>query len=255
MELANLENVAISCVTAEEAIACCSLASDLGLNWCTGASFKDKINWSDYKAETCYDFLEGSYCEISFFKSVSYKIQSADWFLENFKTKEEKEKSGSTLMDLYNNADSSTKKLSESRFSKEELGIKEELPNTWEEFCSKNNIKKGEVCIDAYSNIVNMSKYAIRNSNSDINLLPNEKTAKAFLALMQLIQLRDCYRDGWEPDWNTFDEKYCIYNIGNKIDTNIFLDISIILSFQSKEIRDKFYNNFKDLIEVAKEFI
>jgi hypothetical protein len=33
------------------------------------------------------------------------------------------------------------------------------------------------------------------------------------------------------------------------------LDISIILSFQSKEIRDKFYNNFKDLIEIAKEFI
>lgn len=253
MELVNLENVAISCVTAKEAIACCSLASDLGLNWYSGASFKDKINWTDHKEETCYNFLEGTYCKISFFKSISYKIQSADWFLENFKIK--KEKDGSTLMDLYNNADSSTKKLLESRFSKEELGIKEELPNTWEEFCSKNNIKDGEVYINIFSDISGMKENTIRDFNMDANILPNEKTAKAFLALMQLIQLRDCYRDGWEPDWNTFDEKYCIYNIGNKIDTNIFLDISIILSFQSKEIRDKFYNNFKDLIEIAKEFI
>ena len=35
--------------------------------------------------------------------------------------------------------------------------------------------------------------------------------AEAFLALMQLIQLRDCYRQEWKPIWEKNENNYCIY--------------------------------------------
>ena len=73
---------------------------------------------------------------------------------------------------------------------------------------------------------------------------------------MQLIQLRNVYRQGWTPDWKSYDEiKYSIHAYGGKIERNNFNLANSVISFQSEEIRDKFLNNFKDLIEQAKELL
>ena len=75
---------------------------------------------------------------------------------------------------------------------------------------------------------------------------------------MQLHQLRDCYRQGWEPDWLDYkSKKYCIVYDGNICNHVIVITTCtrVFLSFQSKEIAEKFVNNFSDLIKKAGELI
>lgn len=135
----------------------------------------------------------------------------------------------------------------------EMVGI--ELPKTWEEFCENNPIRWGETII--YNNGKEIMALGVGdNRDSSIkNILPNKATAEAFLALMQLIQLRDCYRQGWKPDWKNNENKFVIEIIDGEITTYWDNRRSRTLSFQSIEVRDKFFENFSDLIEKAKELI
>ena len=86
-------------------------------------------------------------------------------------------------------------------------------------------------------------------------MLPSEEAANAHLALMQLHQLRDCYRQGWVPDWNDLEFKYCIYCIRNYYKICQSMNNNYFLSFQSQEIAEKFLKNFKDLIKQAGDLI
>jgi len=128
-----------------------------------------------------------------------------------------------------------------------------ELPKTWEEFCVNNPIKPNEAFIFVNSSIVNYNYPSNkREKDVDADLLPSKEYAKAMLALCKLIQLRDCYNDGWKPDWSDKSEKHCIfYNKGN-VELFVRNSWSCILVFKSRELRNEFYNNFKDLIEQAK---
>lgn len=129
------------------------------------------------------------------------------------------------------------------------------LPKTWEEFCENNPIGWGETII--YNNSKEIMALGVGdNRDSSIkNILPNKATAEAFLALMQLVQLRDCYRQGWNPDWKDGSKKHCIVVYDSYIHKESYLKLNTTLSFQSEEIRDKFMKNFSDLIEKAKELI
>ena len=132
--------------------------------------------------------------------------------------------------------------------------IKPQLPKTWEEFCRQNKIEKNECYLDACSCIV---KAFIRErcEDSDRNVLPNKQAAEAHLALMQLHQLRDCYRQGWEPNWRNTSSKHCIRKQGNSY-IIVCCGISVtFLSFQSREIAYEFLTNFRELIEQAGDLI
>lgn len=131
--------------------------------------------------------------------------------------------------------------------------VKIGLPKTWEEFCGDNPIKKNEYFIDEYGEITYAAeKHRATNLK---NILPNKETAEAFRALMQLIHLRDCYRQGWTPDWEQPYKKYCIYCEGNSVFPFDSTFNSRVLSFQSENISEDFLANFRDLIYKAKELI
>lgn len=166
---------------------------------------------------------------------------------------ETKEKNGS-IAEMYACSNDELKKVLEGKFTKEELGIKEELPNTWEEFCEQNKVTSKEAYIDLDSSIRNVG-IGRRDSDDDRNFLPSEQSAEAHLALMQLEQLRDKYRQGWLPDWFDNCNKFTIYKRCNSIQTEISQHVNHFLAFQSEKLRDKFFNNFKDLIEIAKDLI
>lgn len=128
---------------------------------------------------------------------------------------------------------------------------KKELPKTWEECIAK--IKDLEYI---------SSSGGIKEVNFDVNLVTDHINdipiglGKPILALMQLLVCREVYRQGWKPNWTNGDEnKYCIINDINKIEKITCLFNSKVLSFQSKEIRNKFLENFKELIKEAKELI
>lgn len=138
-------------------------------------------------------------------------------------------------------------------FTEEEL-TKVELPKTWEEFCSQFKIH-GEYYIYIDSSIKeNSDDY--RNSIFDRNMLPSKKAAEAHLALMQLHQLRDCYRQGWKPNWLDDDNKYCIvYNSAYNYSISINKSTRVFLSFQSREIAQLFLDTFRNLIKEAGDLI
>lgn len=128
---------------------------------------------------------------------------------------------------------------------------KKELPNRWEECIAK--IKDLE-CIDSNGDIDEVD-FNFGIIYDHVNDVP-KGLGKPILALMQLLVCREVYRQGWKPDWTNGDEnKYCIINDIDKITKITCLFNSKVLSFQSKEIRNKFLENFKDLIEEAKELI
>lgn len=140
-------------------------------------------------------------------------------------------------------------------YSEEELS-KVELPKTWEEFCNNRPIKHKECYITAFSDIKELDEHnETRSTDLDRNVCPSKKSAEAHLALIQLEQLRDCYRQGDIPNFNNCNEKYCIVKTKNDIHVVSVYDINRFLSFTKKEVAEKFLINFKPLIKIAEDYI
>ena len=138
--------------------------------------------------------------------------------------------------------------------------IKPELPKSWEEFCEKYPKVKKEYYID-FDSDVEVAYEENRKVLSDRNLLPSKESTEAHLALMQLHQLRDCYRQGWVPDWNNAKQtKYCIENYSNthynvSYTTYVYTTYVHFLAFQSEEVAKEFLNNFGDIIKKAGDLV
>lgn len=139
-------------------------------------------------------------------------------------------------------------------FEELHLPEKKELPNSWEEWIKQNPMVKDEYFIGINSDIHHIEEMN-RINGLDNHLIDTQKDAEAILALIKLKRLRDEYRQGWEPNYGDHSDKYVIICHKTAITCDMFIHYNAILSFQSAEIRDKFYANFKDLIEQAKEFI
>lgn len=133
---------------------------------------------------------------------------------------------------------------------------KKELPRTWEEFCKNYPREKGESHIDLYSEICT-SSYAgySREIDRDRNILPSKQAAEAHLALIQLHQLRDAWREGWVPDWKDDEQdKYSIIKSKGEYEI-IQAYISRFLAFQDEKRADEFKDCFIDLIRKAGDLI
>ena len=134
--------------------------------------------------------------------------------------------------------------------------LKPNLPKTWEEFCNNYKIQEEECYINIDAEIEKAVLSRNRLIYGDSNVLPNKQAAEAHLALIKLHQLRDCYRQGWVPNWNNEDEER--YSILHDTIHYIITDTTIaskFLTFQSEEIAKEFLDNFRDLIEQAGDLI
>lgn len=121
---------------------------------------------------------------------------------------------------------------------------KKELPKTWEEL---------EI-INGYSNLntdICFNNYKTSNCKNK-NIFATKEQAEASIAIAQLSQLREVYRNGWVPDWSDDELKYCIEFYQDKINTRDYMYFSLFLSFQDAKTRDLFLENFRELIERAK---
>lgn len=136
--------------------------------------------------------------------------------------------------------------------------IESQLPKTWEEFCKNYPVKKDE-CFINYSSLISEPDYTDRGKYSDRNMLPSKRAAEQHLALMQLHQLRDCYRQGWIPDWKDDSYKYSIvYTIYNKIGKYSIgwcCNTPYFLSFPTQKLAEEFLTNFYKLVEQAGDLI
>ena len=139
------------------------------------------------------------------------------------------------------------KEIALQAFTEKELNP---LPRSWEEFCKRYPIKKDESYINSEGKILSFTtKTARRDWN---HICPSKKSAEAHLAMMQLEQLRDCWRQGWEP--TKCDTGCCITHYPGKYSILSFSFISF-LSFPTRKMAEEFLECFKDLIEQAGDLI
>ena len=123
------------------------------------------------------------------------------------------------------------------------------LPKTWEEV----GVIKGWYTYAGGS--INYFSEGISTKCADRNIFPTKEEAEASLALAQLCQLRDIYNDGWKPDWKDNFVKYTLYFWKDNINQINSTGARNLLAFKNATIRDKFLENFRDLIETAKPLL
>lgn len=81
----------------------------------------------------------------------------------------------------------------------------------------------------------------------------------------KLIICRDAYwkiageemglSEPWEPDFKDDSDKYFICYVKDEVWKSNIRDCNKVLVFPTEEMRDAFYENFKDLIENCKELL
>lgn len=86
---------------------------------------------------------------------------------------------------------------------------------------------------------------------------PSQELANAAEALRRLLFLRDYYNDGWQPNWDDDTVKHIIETCCN--DEFVIEPSSTnyprVLSFKSKKIRNRFFEEQKELLEIAKPLL
>lgn len=134
-----------------------------------------------------------------------------------------------------------------------------ELPKTWEEFCERYPFKAQEAFINSASKPITIGDYIDRKyriPDNDKNFCTSKQEAEAFLAFMQLRQLRKVYVKDWEPDWtNEHCRKYNIAVDGKYITIFEAIRCQRALSFPTSKLAEQFLTNFKDLLEIAKPLL
>ena len=59
----------------------------------------------------------------------------------------------------------------------------------------------------------------------------------------------------WKPNWNIYEHKFCLGTDKDKVIEECVTTGNRILAFPTEEMRDAFYENFKELIEKCKELL
>ena len=145
-----------------------------------------------------------------------------------------------------------------STFEKIVFKKKDTKPRSWEEYCGLQmvNGKKGYRINDLTSEIDEVHWYNCANADSWRNVLPSKKLAEAFLAMMQLMSIRQEWIGDWRPVWNGGRvSKHCIVIFDDKLEVDEYTLCQHPLSFPCPEMANKFLGCFRDLLEIAKPLI
>ena len=134
---------------------------------------------------------------------------------------------------------------------------KKEYPKTYEECCKIMQVARTNIWFD-YDDVSSISEEGDEYERHIENTL---------CAFRKLLIARDAYwkiageemgfGKPWEPDWLDDDvTKYVISHDGKTFGTRGGLNYTNnILAFPTEEMRDAFYENFKELIEQCKELL
>lgn len=135
---------------------------------------------------------------------------------------------------------------------------KQTPPRSWEEFCERYPITTHETIINYLSDIIpaSFSVGRVRRVKEDRNWTVSKEEAEAFLALIQLRQLRKAWVGDWEQYKGTLIAGIFYSVPENKITVSYDRFWSnITLSFPTKKMAEDFLSCFRDLCETAKPLL
>lgn len=125
-------------------------------------------------------------------------------------------------------------------------------PKTWEEYCDKMRGKNSYYFEETFDKITS-SHFSREPFLSEFK---DKKDVKSFVSFSKLFKLRKDWIKNWEPDWtNNSQRKYVICNYSGEVIKDISLSTAHCLSFPTPEMRDEFFDCFKDYLEQAKDLI
>ena len=149
--------------------------------------------------------------------------------------------------------------------------------NTYDDFaywyCDETKISKYPTTYKECCKILkinNETEMQFRNPDVERGNIYLTSTKNLFNTFIRLKICRDAYwkiageqmglNHHWGPDWGTNKwnyeiQNYCIIVAENKIKFGYAFNENNILAFPTKEMRDAFYENFKDLIELCKTLL
>ena len=123
-------------------------------------------------------------------------------------------------------------------------------PKTWEEYCKK--MRDEDSCYFVDWNLC-YSRFGLAPMVSEF---ADKEDAEAFEAYSKLLKLRKNWIGNWKPKWaNDYQRKYVICNYSNIVAKDTVITASHCLSFPTPEMRDEFFDCFKDFLEQAKTLI
>lgn len=103
-----------------------------------------------------------------------------------------------------------------------------------------------------YEDIVKERNYIYLPENL---VAPNKELADAVVALLKLLFHRDYYNEEWQPDWKDEEKKFSIEIYEGEFDTFESVECQRVFSFKTEEIRDKFLEDQRELLEIAKPLL
>lgn len=122
---------------------------------------------------------------------------------------------------------------------------------SWKEYCDKMR-GKGSYCFGNNWKIYS-STFGCTPALSEFT---DKEDVEVLMAFSKLLKLRKDWVGDWKPDWtNIYQPKYAIANSSNKLVDCTCREISHPLSFPTEEMRDEFFNCFKDYLEQAKSLL
>lgn len=150
------------------------------------------------------------------------------------------------------------------------------IKNDWNNFKDRYDIPDDYHFVDKNGNEINISEIVLEKKKKEypktyeqcslINGCENRISLKIIGEFTRLVNARNAYwkfygeemglDKPWKPDWKNQElPKYCIAGVEGQIKTAERYIVNTILAFPTAEMRDAFYENFKELIEICKELL
>ena len=129
---------------------------------------------------------------------------------------------------------------------------KQKHPRSWREFCKNYPRTTNEYFIGYNSSIDKILGTSIpRDAEQDKNICASKEEAEAFLALMQLRQLRKAWVGDWKPTEKERDYGIIAAKDGS-LEISCYDSLHRNMLFPTEAMAKDFLNCFRDLCETAK---
>ena len=84
---------------------------------------------------------------------------------------------------------------------------------------------------------------------------PSKELVEATIALLKLLFLRDYYNEGWVYLENSGSAYIIRTTVGNELECSYANGVNKVMAFKTSKIRDKFFEEQKELLEIAKPLL